>query len=337
MNAFAFGRHVGAALLGRTKIAKSFWGWNDKGGARTWYQELLDPSLTSSQWGTGAGLTGGASPFIDAVDRWYNPWSNSERSREKGEEYLRVPGQIAMGTGAAAGTLAGGLAVAAPSLAATPVSAVPGALMTGGGGTAAAGTAAAGGAAASNPTVQQMFPTFAAAGQQLAARAQPVVQAVQNNVIPRVQSAHDTMKRINYSPTTAAKDLYAASTGNFDQIEGPGWGGALSPLNGVSIGIPGAPSAAAPTPFDATRQVYDAANTAVAGMFGGGAAPQPQAPPPMAQAKKGLPPQMPSRQIAQTKPPTPPQPPAPPQPAAPKLSPAAPKPATPPPSSLARK
>jgi hypothetical protein len=91
------------------KTAKSYWGWNDDGGQRAWYQELLDPTLASS---TAKAPTGGASPFIDTMDRWYNPWSKQQQSTERGEGYLRVPGQVAAGTALAAGAGAGALAAA---------------------------------------------------------------------------------------------------------------------------------------------------------------------------------------------------------------------------------
>ena len=255
----------------RTKRAKSFWGWNDGGGERAWYQEMLDPTLTSSQWAGPHGLTGGASPFIDTIDRWYNPWSNSNRSTERGEEYLRVPGQIAMGTGAAAGIAAGGLA-AAPALG----------LGGTGSATTAAGTVGTAAAGAQTPAGQNLL-------QRGAQMAQPVAQFMSQRVLPTANRAADTLNRINYAPQDVLHDAYALGTGNVDKIKGPGWGGALKPLGGPSLGLPagsGAPGLGLPRPAGFALQANNMVNAGSQKLmhsmgFGGGSRPPaPAAPAP---------------------------------------------------------
>jgi hypothetical protein len=65
------------------------------------------------------------SPYLNTLDRWYNPWSKQQVT-ERGETGLMRAGQAAMGVGAATGAAAGGIA-AAPALASAGNSALAGA------------------------------------------------------------------------------------------------------------------------------------------------------------------------------------------------------------------
>jgi hypothetical protein len=168
-------------------------------------------------------------------------------------------GQIAMGTGAAAATAAGAIA-AAPTVA--------GAVGMGGAGSGTTAATAGGGAVAATqtPAGQNMLQR----GSQMAGQA---MQTVNQQVVPRLNSAYDTMQRFGYSPDGAASDAYAVATGNFDKVKGPSWTGGMKVMGGPNLNLPsgsGAPFFPMPKPVDLAKQMYGGAqNTgnALAGVF----------------------------------------------------------------------
>lgn len=207
----------------------------------SFFQEWMNPPKPARSSGAPTN-----SPFINTLDRWYNPWTK-QTGREKGEQGLMRAGQVALGTGAAAGAAAGAL-TAAPAVAG---------MMTGGGGTTAA-TAGTGAAAATQTPAGQNF--IQRAGQM----ANTAGQTAGNLAMQYQTRVAPTLERFNYKPEDVAMDAYSAATGHFDNIKGPGWA-----FKGPSMPI-GAPSL--PKPLQVWKDVYGAgagmlpgANTARAG------------------------------------------------------------------------
>lgn len=179
-------------------------------------------------------VRGGKAPgYTDVLDRWYNPWTKQQVT-ERGETGLMRAGQVAMGTGAIAGTAAAGLA-AAPTIA--------GMASGGTAGTTAAGAATGGAAASQTPAGQnamQRIGDMAQRGTQMAGQAADFYQ----------RTVDPALKRVNYKPEDVLQDVYAAGTGHFDKIKGPGWG-FKTPSS-----FPGAPSF--PKPIEAWKNMYSA-------------------------------------------------------------------------------
>jgi len=144
-------------------------------------------------------------------------------------------GQSAMALGAAAGVGAAGLA-AAP--------AIMGAATTGSG--AAAGTAGGGAIAATQtPAGQNMLQRGAQMAGTLAQRGTQIAGNISNTYQSRIAP---TLDKLNYKPQDVLSDGYAAATGNFDNIKGPGWGFQTPNLPH------GAPSL--PRPWEAMKNMY---------------------------------------------------------------------------------
>lgn len=145
--------------------------------------------------------------YMHQLNKFYNPWSKAwnEPATDGIEKGLQYAGRAAMGIGAGAGLAAGGLA-AAPALASA--------------GNTAMATAGSLGTAAST-------------------QSQRLMDSV-NRFAPRTMNAAsktmETLNKINYSPVDIAQDVYAAGTGDFDKIKGPG-----GPFKGPSLPT-GAPS-----------------------------------------------------------------------------------------------
>lgn len=167
--------------------------------------------------------------YAHQLNKFYNPWSDAwnEPATDNIEKGLQYAGRGAMGLAAAAGLTAGGIA-AAPAV----TSAVTGAANTA---NAAIGTA----------------------GTALATQGQRVMDTA-NRIAPRATNfaanTMSTLNKINYSPVDVAHDVYAAGTGNFDKIKGPG-----GPLKGPSLPM-GAPSF--PRPLQIAKNVLQFGNDA---------------------------------------------------------------------------
>lgn len=215
------------------------------GGEPTWGNFAYEFGQNFNPWNGRKSQTGYGS-YGDVLDRWFNP-NTKQQVTEKGEHGLMRGAQIAAGTGAAAGVLAGGIA-AAPALG----------IGAGGGGTTAA-TAGTGAAAATQTPAGQQFMNRAG---QFATQAQQTLGNLSTNYFTRVEP---TLNRIGYKPEDLAMDGYAAATGNFDKIKGPSWTGRMSSLNiSPSLGLPagsGAPSVKLPSPADVARSIHGVASS----------------------------------------------------------------------------
>lgn len=111
---------------------------------RGFLQEYFNPPKPAANANS---PTGGASPYIDTLDRWYNPWTK-QTSREGGEANLMRAGQTALGV--AGSTVAGATAA--------PIAAATGLTMTGtGGALTTAGTLATVGQQAAVPAASAAF------------------------------------------------------------------------------------------------------------------------------------------------------------------------------------
>jgi hypothetical protein len=169
------------------------------------------------------------------MDKWYNPWTQNKDPMSKGEAGLMRTGQAAMGTAAAAGTLAGGIA-AAPTVAG---------MFGGGAGTTAATTAGGTAAATQTPAGQNLLQRGSQMAGQVMNTAQRGADMYQRNVAP-------TLERLNYKPEDVLQDTAAVATGNFDKVKGPNWGKGMLPS-----GLPqGAPSI--PRPLETWKSMYGA-------------------------------------------------------------------------------
>lgn len=194
------------------------------------------------------------SPYINTLDRWYNPFT-TQTGREAGEQGLMRAGQAAMGVGAGAVTVAGGIA-AAPAVA----GAVTAGAQQAGAGLAAAGTAAGAGAQRFGAAVNNMAARIPHTAQNAMMRLNQGANAYNQNVKP-------VLDKLNYKPQDLALDGYAAATGNFDKITGPGFGSFDAPI--------GAP--ALPTPYQFAQNVQQQhANLGEGGQMRAGAPPPPK-------------------------------------------------------------
>lgn len=163
--------------------------------------------------------------YAHQLNKFYNPWSDAwnEPATDNIEKGLQYAGRGAMGLAAAAGLTAGGIA-AAPAI-------------TGAANTAQAAVGAAGTAAATQ-------------GQRVMDAANRTAPGVMNFA----NKTMDTLNKINYSPMDVAQDVYAAGTGNFDKIKGPG-----GAIKGPSLPA-GAPSF--PRPLQIAKNILQFGNDA---------------------------------------------------------------------------
>jgi hypothetical protein len=212
------------------------------------------PKAPTSTWGgyitdTNSGLMKDVGDyFTHTLPQTFNPWSEAYQTADErfknlpADQMLRRGAQVAGGVGAAAGAGAVALPAMAPALANAPLSAVPGMLM-GSGGTA---TAAAGGGAAAGsqtPAGQNLIQRGAQMANTLGQSAANLGSQYQTRVAP-------TLERFNYKPEDVAQDVFAAGTGNFNKIKGPGWGVKLPSMP------QGAPSR--PKPVEFWKNMYSA-------------------------------------------------------------------------------
>lgn len=179
-----------------------------------------------------------SSPYMNALDRWYNPWTQ-QTGREAGEQGLMRAGQAAMGVGAGAATLAGGIA-AAPAV----TGAVTAGAQQAGAGLAAAGTAIGTQANRIGTAAGNVMNQIGTAVNNTAARLPQTAQNAMTRLNQGVQAYNDNVKpvldRLDYKPQDVALDGYAAATGNFDKIKGPGWG-VKFPGGSMPLGAPTMP------------------------------------------------------------------------------------------------
>lgn len=187
------------------------------GSTGSFFQEWMNPPKPARSSGAPTN-----SPYINALDRWYNPWTK-QTGREAGEQGLMRAGQAAMGVGAAAATAAGAI-TAAPAVAG---------MMTGGGATTTAGVGGGAAAATQTPAGQNLLQRGSQMAGQFANTANQVVNTYDTRVKPVLDS-------VGYKPTDIALDGYAAATGNFDKIKGPNWG-VKFPGGNMPLGAPTVP------------------------------------------------------------------------------------------------